>query len=54
VLIVFSFWNIDYVEQTKVFSLKATNTMESLVLAACNYSFYVSESTYNDYYFLVE
>lgn len=44
------FWNLDYAEWHKFYSVQATNRMESAFLALCEYELYVSEKLYERYY----
>ena len=44
------FWNVDFVDCTRVFQLRATNILESTFLALCRYELYVPEHLYEKYY----
>lgn len=45
-----SFWNVDYSDALRLYSVKATNTLEATFLALTNYELYVSEHLYERYY----
>lgn len=47
------FWNVDFVDCTRVFELRATNQLESTFLTLCNYELFVSEDLYEKYYSVV-
>jgi len=47
---VYSFWNVDYVERTKVYPVQATNTLEATFLALLRYELFVAESTYDEFF----
>lgn len=46
----YSFWNIDYVDCIRVYTLKATNRLESTFLALCHYELFVTEAKYEKYF----
>jgi hypothetical protein len=46
----FYFWNIDYVDCIRAYSLQATNRLESTFLALCEYGLFVPEAKYEKYF----
>ena len=48
-----NFWNVDFVEVIKLYSLRGINTLESEFLGLCQYNLFVSASLYAKYYFAV-
>ena len=44
-----NWYNLDFVESLKIYSLRSINRMESEFLSLCNYNIYVSAEKYEQY-----
>ena len=50
----YSFWNVDYVDALNLFPLKSINRIESEFLSLCDYNLFVSADLYMKYYIAVK